>query len=307
MAKIGQEVTSNDAKKIIIISGATCTNKSKLALDFALENNGAIVNADALQIYRDLKILSAQPSLNDQKKIPHFLYSHLDCDQKCSVDIWLKLVKDIVENIWNQKKIPIVVGGTGLYISKLVDGITQMPQITLQIRAQAQQLFLEMGIIEFQKKFGDDKIKDKQRLIRACEIMLTSNQPISYWQNQPAQKIFPDAKFIHVNLNLDRKIIYQNCDQRLLRMLECGAIEEVKNFISKNNDDNLPICKTLGFLEIKAYLQKKLSYQEMQKIIQQKTRNYAKRQLTWFRHQFEEINFFENIIDAKYFLDQNSK
>ena len=179
-----------------------------------------------------------------------------------------------------------------------------MPEISKQAKEQAQQLFMSIGLDEFQKRYGEDKIKDKQRLIRACEILISTNKPQSFWQQQSQQKIFPNAKFTHVNLNLDRKIIYANCDQRLVNMLENGAIAEVENFIEKTNDDNLAICKTLGFIEIKAYLQKKISYQEMQKIIQQKTRNYAKRQLTWFRHQFNEINFFENSALAKVFLQK---
>ncbi len=297
-------MAKNPLGQIVIISGATCTNKSKLALEFAMKNNGSVVNGDALQVYKDLKILSAQPSLDDQKLVDHYLYSCLDYQQKSSVVLWLEMTKDAIEKIWHDQKLPIIVGGTGLYISKLIDGITQMPKITLQAKEQAHQLFLELGITEFQKRYGEDKIIDKQRLIRACEILLSTNQTLGFWQKQITQKIFPDAKFTHVNLNLDRKIIYENCDQRLVKMLENGAIAEVENFIKKNDDDNLAICKTLGFLEIKAYLQKNISYQEMQKIIQQKTRNYAKRQLTWFRHQFDEINFFENTDLAKKFLQK---
>jgi tRNA dimethylallyltransferase len=292
------------SQQIVIISGATCTNKSKLALEFAKQNNSAIVNGDALQVYSDLKILSAQPSLDDQKLVDHHLYSCLNYQQKCNVASWLQMTKEVIEKIWDNQQLPIIVGGTGLYISKLIDGITQMPEISKQAKEQAQQLFATIGLVEFQKRYGEDKIKDKQRLIRACEILLSTNKPLSFWQQQSPQKIFPNAKFTHVNLNLDRKIIYANCDQRLVSMLENGALAEVEIFIKKTNDDNLAICKTLGFMEIKAYLQKKISYQEMQKITQQKTRNYAKRQLTWFRHQFNEINFFENSALAKNFLQK---
>jgi tRNA dimethylallyltransferase len=297
-------MAKNFSQQIVIISGATCTNKSKLALEFARQNNSAIINGDALQVYRDLKILSAQPSLEDQKLVDHHLYSCLDYQQKSNVASWLQMTKEVIEKIWHEQKLPIIVGGTGLYISKLIDGITKMPEISKQAKEQAHQLFTSIGFDEFQKRYGEDKIKDKQRLIRACEIFLSTNMPLSFWQQQSPQKIFPDAKFTHVNLNLDRKIIYTNCDQRLVTMLENGAIAEVENLIKKTNDDNLAICKTLGFIEIKAYLHKKISYQEMQKIIQQKTRNYAKRQLTWFRHQFEEINFFENYNLAKDFLQK---
>ncbi len=293
------------ARQIVIISGATCTGKSKFALEFALKNNGAIVNGDALQVYGDLKILSAQPSIKDQESVDHHLYSFLDFKQKCSVAFWLEIVKNVIEQIWQENKLPIVVGGTGLYISKLIDGINIIPEISLQAKYQAEQFFLDLGIVEFQKKYGEGKIMDKQRLIRACEILLSTQKPISYWQSLRPQKIFPDAKFTHVNLNLERNIIYQNCDQRFLKMLKNGAIEEVENFLKKNNDDNLPISKTLGYIEIKNYLLEKISHQEMQKIIQQKTRNYAKRQLTWFRHQFDNINFFENNLLAENFLKKN--
>ena len=300
---------AKNSNQIVIISGATCTNKSQLAcefaLDFAIQKRGAIINADAFQVYQDLKILSAQPSEIQQASVDHYLYSCLEYREKCDVVLWLKMVKDSVEKIINKNQIPIITGGTGLYISKLIDGISLMPKISIEAKEQAQKLFLELGFNEFQKQFGNEKIIDKQRLIRACEILLSTGKNIEFWQKQPTQKIFPDTKFIHVNLNLDRKIIYHNCNQRLVKMLENGAIKEVDDFMQKNNDDDLAICKTLGYHEIKAYLQKKISYQEMVEIIQKKTRNYAKRQLTWFRHQFDEINFFENTQLAKKFLNQN--
>ncbi len=298
---------ANFNQKIIIISGATASGKSQLAVDFAQINHGVIINGDSLQQYHDLPILSALPNLEMQKKVEHQLYGHLDYNEKSSVAQWLAKVKKIIEDIWQKNQLPIVVGGTGLYLSKLIDGINFIPEISNQTKIKAQEHFLELGFEQFKKKYGNDKIIDKQRLIRACEVFLETRQPIEFWQSQVKQRIFPDAEFIHANLALARETIYQNCDLRFASMLKTGAISEVENLLKKNIDLTLPITKTLGFIEIKKFLKKEINFASMQELAQQKTRNYAKRQLTWFRHQFKDINFFAEKKLAYDFLEQKIK
>ena len=280
--------------KIIVISGATASGKSAVAIQIAKIYNGAIINADALQIYRDLPILSAQPTAENFKEVEHFLYGILDSNQKISVGIWLKMVAEIVEKIQQENKIPIIVGGNGMYISKLIDGINEIPEIDEKFRLQAQDLYLEIGHEKFQENFGNDKIIDKQKLLRACEVFLQTGKKIEFFQQQPKKKLLENQKFIHLNLNPSRQEIYKNCDERFGKMLENNAIKEVENYLKNNNDLNSPITNTLGFKEISDFLNKKISCEEMQKLASQKTRNYAKRQLTWFRHQFDEILFCEN-------------
>jgi tRNA dimethylallyltransferase len=279
--------------KIIVISGATASGKSAVAMQIAKIYNGAIINADSLQIYRDLPILSAQPTAENFKEVEHFLYGILDSHQKISVGIWLKMVAEIVEKIQQENKIPIIVGGNGMYISKLIDGINEIPEIDEKFRLQAQNLYAEIGHKKFQENFGNAKIIDKQKLLRACEVFLQTDKKIEFFQQQPKKKLLENYQFIHLNLNPPRQEIYKNCDERFEKMLQNNVLKEVENYLKNNNDLNSPIVNTLGFIEILDFFNKKISREEMQKLASQKTRNYAKRQLTWFRHQFEEILFFE--------------
>lgn len=294
----------NFSNKIIIISGATASGKSQLAIDCASKNNGVIINADALQQYYDLAVLSALPSKEMQQKIVHRLYGYLDFDSSSNVAQWLNNVELAIKNCWQNNQLPIVVGGTGLYLTMLVEGINYIPPISPTIKQQAQQQFYELGFEQFKKLYGSDKIIDKQRLIRACEVFLQTQKPLEYWQSQDRKKIFPEANFIHLNLEIERKIIYQNCNLRFDKMLKSGAVEEVEALMKKNIDLTMPITKTLGFVDIAQFLTKKISYQQMQENAKQKTRNYAKRQITWFKHQFSEINFFSEDRLALKFLEE---
>ncbi len=295
-------------KKILIISGATASGKSDLALKLAEEKDIAIINADSLQIYQGLPILSSQPTEAEQKKVKHFLYSHFQPSENSSVAIWLKLVKASAEKIWSENKLPVIVGGSGMYISKLVDGISEIPEIDDEVRKNARELFDEIGKEEFQKKLielGEDEILDKHRQIRAYEVLKQTGKSISFWQNQAPKKVFDDVDFFHVNLNLDRKKLYENCNSRFEKMLENGAIEEVKSLINQGVVDEMQITKTLGFFEIRDFLNQKISREKMIELATQKTRNYAKRQITWFRHQLPQKVAFDAYIKALIFLREN--
>jgi tRNA dimethylallyltransferase len=154
-------------ERIVVISGPTASGKSDLALHLSDLRDVAIINADSLQIYEGLPILSSQPTQKERNKAPHFLYSHLKPHETSSVGTWLKLVKSTVEKVRAEKKLPIIVGGSGMYISKLIDGISEIPEISDDIKKEARELFEEIGLEEFKKKVGADNIIDKQRLIRA--------------------------------------------------------------------------------------------------------------------------------------------
>jgi tRNA dimethylallyltransferase len=295
-------------EKIVIISGPTASGKSSLALNFAAKKDIAIINADSLQIYQGLPILSSQPTEAEQKIAPHFLYSYLKADQTSSVATWLEAVKSTVDLVLAQKKLPVIVGGSGMYISKLIAGISEIPQIDEQTKKLARELYEEIGHVEFQKKLvdlGEDEILDKHRLIRAYEVLCQTKKSITWWQNKPLKKIFPQANFIHLNLEFDRQKLYQNCNLRFEKMLKIGAIEEVQSFVNQRFLGDLQITKTLGFSEICDFLANKISQQKMIEIVAQKTRNYAKRQLTWFRHQFAQKLVFKDFEAALTFLNSN--
>ncbi len=296
-------------KKAIIISGPTASGKSALALHMAAWHDVAIINADALQIYQGLPILSSQPSADEKKSVPHFLYSHFSCTQSCSVGLWLELVKSKLEKIWGQNKLPIIVGGSGMYISKLLDGISQIPETEESLKIEARELTKNLNreeIIKILSDLGEDfeKIKDldKQRLSRAYEVLKQTQKSIFWWQKQEAKKIIDTTNFVHLNLDPDRQKLYQNCNNRFEIMLKNGAIEEAEALIKAGVESDAQITKTLGFLEIQDFLQQKITKEKMIEISSQKTRNYAKRQLTWFRHQFADKKTFDNLKSAAEFL-----
>ena len=289
-------------KKIIIISGPTASGKSNLALNLASLQDISIINADSLQIYEGLPILSSQPVAHEKKLVKHFLYSALQPSETSSVGLWLRLLKPVVEQVLLEKKLPVIVGGSGMYISKLVEGISEIPEISDDAKNEARRLYEELGHEEFKARVGEEKITDKQRLIRGYEVLLQTGKPLSFWQNQPVKKIFEGANFLHININPDREELYRNCNLRFEKMLELGALEEVRNLLDQGAKDCDQITKTLGFSEIKSLLANEISREEMIKIATQKTRNYAKRQLTWFRHQLPEKCVFTSAELALEFL-----
>jgi len=291
--------------KIIIISGATASGKSDLALKLADLKDIAIINADSLQIFEGLPILSSQPSISDHAKVKHSLYSYFKPQESSSVAAWLKLVRTAVDEVVAMKKHPVIVGGSGMYISKLVEGISEIPEIDEDIRNGARLLYDEIGHEEFKKKLldlGEDEILDKQRLTRAYEVLEQTGKSINYWQNLPLRKTFPEAEFLHVNLVPNREQLYKNCNLRFEKMLKNGALEEVENLMKQGIPDEKQITKTLGFYEISDFLNERIDRERMIEIATQKTRNYAKRQLTWFRHQLPEKHVFTESVTALNYL-----
>lgn len=298
------------SEKIVVISGATASGKSQLALQLAAWQDIAIINADSLQIYEGLPILSAQPSDDEKKIAPHFLYSLFKPEESSSVAMWLQLVRSTVEQVLVQKKLPVIVGGSGMYISKLIEGISPIPQIEEDVRLGAAALYESIGHENFQQKLiemGEGKILDKHRLLRAYEVLIQTKKPISFWQNQRVEKIFPNANFLHLHLDLPREKLYENCNFRFEKMLTAGAKKEVQSLMDQGVSDDKQITKTLGFYEICDFIFERISREEMIKIATQKTRNYAKRQLTWFRNQLPQKQVFEGSSAALEFLKTATK
>ncbi len=297
-------------KKIFVISGATASGKSSLAIKFAKHKNISIINADSLQIYRDLPILSAQPPKEETSEVKHYLYSYLDYDQSSSVADWLKEVKKATKDSLESDLIPVIVGGTGMYISKLINGINKIPEISQEVKNSSIKIFENQGkdgLIQEMLKFNinEDEIKytDPQRLMRQYQVLAQTNKPISYWYKQTPEYIIDPQKIIHINIEIDRKDLYDKCNKRFDIMIKQGAIEEVEKLISKIGDSNdYQVTKTLGYYEIRDYLNGLISKDEMINLSSQKTRNYAKRQLTWFRHQFTNKKVFDSTSKALEFL-----
>jgi tRNA dimethylallyltransferase len=285
---MGYEIKKN---KILVICGATASGKSALALKMALARNGVIINADALQQYCELPILSAQPTKDDLQTVPHCLYSVLKHNENSSVASWLNKAINQINLAFKNGKLPILVGGTGLYLSKLVDGINKVPEIGENLREEVRKISSREDLIENLIYLGEEKKiiakLDKQRLARRLEVLKQTGKTLSWWQEQPNEVFYPKEYFEVIKTNLPREILYKNCNERLAAMFESGALQEVKALLEAGLKDNSTIAKTIGFLEIKDYLAGKITKNQALEIASQKTRNYAKRQLTWFNNQFK--------------------
>ncbi len=290
----------------IVISGPTASGKSFLALELAKKIDGIVINADAMQIYKGLPILSAQPNDEEKNTVEHKLYGIFEPTESNSVFRWLELVKNTINKTIKNNKIPIVVGGSGMYISRLINGIRELPDTDENLRKELNELYDKIGWDEFYKIVKDIdeeslinlKQNDKHRLIKIYEIYKTSGQKLSNWEKLPNNAIFDKNKFIHINLFPDRDILYDRCEKRFKIMME-NAVDEVKNFILNYNvfnGEKYSILNTIGLLEIKDYIDNKISFNETIDVAVKKTRNYAKRQYTWFKNQFKSLDFLINEI-----------
>ena len=283
----------NKLSNIKIIVGATASGKSAFALSLAQKIGGVIINADSQQIYSDLRILTARPSPQEEALVAHKLYGTMAAHENCSAGIWLRHAKMEIDWVRSQNITPIIVGGTGLYIKALMQGIAEIPDIAAAIRQQAISDFEQMGKEAFSERlraidpafFERLKVYDKQRLVRAYEVWLGSGKSLSWWQSQEVAAPYQAEEFELSKIELPREELYKRCNSRFVQMLEAGALEEVKQLITLNLPDNLPIMKTIGVRELSAYLHGETSLDEAIELCQTATRHYAKRQMTWFNRQ----------------------
>lgn len=273
-------------QKIYVIVGPTASGKSGLALNLAKKINGCIINADSMQIYKDLKILSARPDETDMNGIPHYLYGYLDAYQTNSVSDWLMRVVEKLKEVER----PILVGGTGMYVSALINGLSPIPDVDPVIRETVR----SMSIDDVKKQVKECSAVDPQRLRRALEIQLSTGKSLSYFQNLPKIKLL-DANFNIFFVNPEREVLYHNCNQRLMQMVNNGAIEEVRHLL--NIQATGGVMKAIGVPEIIEYLSGKSSFERMVQQIQLSTRHYAKRQVTWFKNQLSNVCEINNPID----------
>ena len=276
---------------LIIIAGPTAVGKSSIATDLAKSIDGVIINADSVQVYKDLKILSARPNTITKGTIPHFLYGYVPSSTTFSVANWLSDLNEILLEVKNKKKIPILVGGSGLYISAAVNGLAPIPDISEEIKDESNLKFNQAGIESFKKIVSHIdpsftlKNFDKHRLIRAYSVFKQTNKNLTFWHNQPRiGKV--NKKVFSILISSERSIIYNNCDLRFNQMLANKGIEEVIKLRNKNINRNFPIMKSLGVKWMLSFLDGLISYESAIELSMRDTRNYAKRQMSWFRHNY---------------------
>ena len=276
--------------KIILIYGPTASGKSKFALKLAEKINGEIINADSMQVYKELKILSARPLKKDCQKIIHYLYGFQSVKKDFSAGDWLKLANQNILLIKRKKKIPILVGGTGLYFKALTDGLVKIPKIPIKLRNKIRSLHKKIGQEKFFSKLIniDPLIKnninkfDTQRSIRAYEIKTFTKKSMINWFKD-TKPYFNDDVFYKIYLDLPRDEIIKKIYLRTRQMIKNGAIKEVKNFLKLKVSKKKTANKAIGITEIKEFLEKKISISVVIERIAVKTRQYAKRQTTWGR------------------------
>ena len=297
---------------VIVIVGQTCSGKTTLSLKLSQLIPAEIISADSRQFYKHLAIGTAKPSKEQLQKVPHHLIDFLDPLENYDVSLFENDAEKIINEILKENKIPIVVGGSGLYVKALIDGIFDTDVKNEEYRKE---------LLQKRKEFGDEFLYNElkkvdpgsaskmlpqnwKRVMRALEVLHTTGEPI--WKHYQKQYAHKEKKYLfkQFGLNWDRKILYKNIDNRVDEMIEAGFVEEVKNILEKGYDKNLNSLNTVGYKEIVQHLEGEISLERTIELIKRNTRHYAKRQLTWFRKD-ERIHWFDinNISE----LDQIAK
>lgn len=287
--------------KLLIICGPTASSKSAYAMDLATKIGGAIINADSMQVYREIPIITASPSQEDKAKIPHYLYNHISIREEYSVAKYLAQALQAIEDTIAKSLVPIIVGGTGLYINTLLNGLSAIPDIDPSLRLQVRAEFDQLGKEAFYARLiardqASVKIKagDSQRMMRAYEVLLQTGMPISYYQDAKGVSPLEEYDVSVTMLSPERGFLYKCCDERFVHLVENGGLEEVRRLISPEFSselvvgDGVVLPKALGVAELCSYLNGVISLQEAISLAQTKTRQYAKRQITWFNNQVKD-------------------
>ena len=290
-------------KKVILLAGPTASGKSELAIYIAKKINGEIINADSMQVFKEIKILSARPE--DYKNIKHHLYGFVSVKKNFSTGEWIKHTEKKIKEIINKKKTPIIVGGTGLYFKSLIDGIAQIPNISKAKRDKVIKLFNQIGVDEFYKKLIklDPKCKnkivknDKQRMIRFYEVKFYTKKSIFDWQKNTKNNL-KDINFKKIFLNFPREFLLVKIEKRFKKMVDQGAIKEAKKFKKLGVSKTLTSNNILGLKEIMSYLEGKMTLKDAVERSIIRTRQYIKRQMTWFRGQMKDWNEFNDLKQA---------
>ena len=276
--------------KIILLAGPTASGKSKIAIKLSKLLDGEIINADSMQVYRELRILTSRPSIDDEKKVKHHLYGFASVKNKFSSGKWLKLATREIKKILKKNKTPIVVGGTGLYYKVLLDGLVKIPDIPIIIRNKIRQQHQKIGQVKFYNKLLklDSKVKnfilpnDTQRSLRAYEVKKYTNRSLYEWIKYTKPN-FDQNIFKKIFLNPTRDYLINKINLRIEKMFKQGVKKEVDKFFKLKVKKDMSANKIIGISEITNYLNNSLSLQVAKELIRIRTRQYAKRQFSWAR------------------------
>ena len=301
---------STSGRPRVILGGPTASGKSALALAIAGEFDGVVINADSMQVYRELPVLTAQPTPGTQAKAPHRLYGFLSVTDRCSAGRWAELARAEIDAALAIGKLPIVVGGTGLYLRSLLSGLAPVPAIPAAVRSAAQRRLAELGKAAFHAELarrdpavaGRLRPGDSQRMVRAWEVIEATGRSLADWQAQ--QDDAEDAGFAKLVMVPARAQLYAACDARFRSMIEQGGLAEARQLSGATLAPDLPALKALGLRELIAHVRGEISLEAAIASAQQATRRYAKRQLTWFRHQLPDAKVVADLDPAAQFSER---
>lgn len=296
----------NVSSPAIVIAGPTASGKSEFAIALCKEITGTVINFDSMQVYKELSILTARPDSISQSIVPHKLYGYMSGKNRCSAVLWKNKALEEIKLSLKLGRVPILVGGSGLYIKTLIDGLSDIPITLNKYRIEAETILSKEGLEKFYQRvkiidpniINSININDKQRLIRAYTVWLQTGKSLSAWIKDDNSKNKIVNKFLKIKLSPTRDSLRENINKRFYKMLQKNVIEEVKKL--DDFDRSLPIMKAHGVRELLSFIRKEISLDEAAKITINHTNQYAKRQDTWFRHQYTtdyEIKSFQNNID----------
>ena len=298
--------------RVALIAGPTASGKSDLAVKFALRvaaqgGKAVVINADSAQVYADLRVLSARPSEEEMQGVPHVLFGAWDGADPCSAADWASAARAEINAAHARGALPILVGGTGMYINTLLPGIAPVPAIDPQIREAVRAMPVEQAYAALCQQDPERAAllgpADVQRVTRALEVVRSTGRPLAHWQQQRVGGIGDAIDLAPLILLPERQWLYRRCDLRFELMWESGAIAEVEALLARALPDSTPVMRAIGVPEIAAFLRKEMTREEAIASGQQATRNYAKRQYTWLKNQnpgdWPRIAY-ENSIDIDY-------
>ncbi|RYE06196.1 MAG: tRNA (adenosine(37)-N6)-dimethylallyltransferase MiaA [Rickettsiaceae bacterium] len=279
-------------QKVLIICGPTASGKTDLAHHLAQLHNGEIINADSMQIYKTIPHITASPNIELKQELPYHLYNFWNVYQPFSMSQYFVLANDKIKDVTNKQKLPIVVGGTGMYINALLYGYSDIPIVSEELKLQAREMHKRLGQEKFfallnSLDYSSSVVlnkNDTQRSIRAYEVLLQTGKPISFY-HQKIKHLSENFVFEVFFLLPERKFLYQSCDARLINIFDKKAMEEIEDLQVQYPDLNTPATKAIGIFEIRQYISGAISLEQAITQAQVRTRRYAKRQVTWFTHQ----------------------
>jgi tRNA dimethylallyltransferase len=283
----------------VLIAGPTASGKSALALTLARKTGGVVINTDSMQVYRDLCVLTARPSAQEEAEVPHRLYGHVDAGVNFSAGAWVADAGRVLAEVRAQKRLPIFVGGSGLYFKALTRGLSAVPPVPPDVREAVRARLERDGVeaLHAELKRRDAvsaerlKPRDRTRIARALEVIEATGRSLTDWHREGPPPLLPPGKFRALFLSPQRDVLYARIDARFETMLKAGALEEVEKLAARNLDPLLPAMKAHGVPALIRYLKGEITLEDASEIGRADTRHYAKRQFTWFRHQLPEFEW----------------